>query len=100
MKFYTKVIFDAMKYYFYCPYCRNEYETQRLPNGTVSNTRGGFGRPIHHYECSICGNLDAGFMRYFSDDNGYYLDSYGDKLYFRKVIALYQGIRGFSVRKS
>lgn len=75
-------------YYFYCPNCGNEYETDKLPKGTAGNIRGGHGIPIHHYECSICHNLDAGFM--MERD----LDSV-EKEYYRHIIKLYQGIRGF-----
>ena len=57
--------------------------------GTVSNLRGGFGIGISHYECEKCHNLDAGFMREIYED----LD---EKIYYRSVIGLYQGIRGFA----
>lgn len=89
-----------MRCYFYCPHCGNEYEEQRLPTGTVPNIRDGFGRPIYHYECAKCGNLDSGFMCYSSEDDcrGWCYDD--AKKYFRKVIALYQGVRGFSISPS
>ena len=75
-------------YYFYCPNCGFDYEIDKLPKGTVGNIRDGYGVPIHHFECSRCHNLDAGFMR----------ETHGDideKPYFRTVIERYQGIRGF-----
>ena len=50
-------------YYFYCPNCGKEDRVERIPRGTVGNIRDGFGTPIHHYECSDCHNLDAGFMK-------------------------------------
>lgn len=76
-------------YYFYCPNCGKEYEARVLPRDTVGNPRDGYGIPIHHYECSDCHNLDAGFMR---ERKG------GDveKEYYRYVISIYQNIRGFN----
>lgn len=75
-------------YYFYCPNCGKEDEVTKLPKGTVGNIRDGWGMPIHHYECSDCHNLDAGFMteRSGSDD---------EKKYYQHVIGMYQNIRGF-----
>lgn len=89
-----------MKYYFYCPHCGNEYDAQRLPNGTVPNIRDGFGIPIYHYECAKCGNLDAGFMRHSSEGDGRGWNYDDAKAYFREVIAYYQGVRGFSISPS
>lgn len=86
-----------MKYYFYCPHCKNEFEVQRLPNGTVGNIRDGYGRPIYHYECAKCGNLDAGFMHYSTDGNDKGWDYDDAKAYFHHVIGYYQGVRGFSI---
>lgn len=40
------------KYYFYCPNCKFEDEAEECPLGTMANTRGGYGTPIYHYECS------------------------------------------------
>lgn len=85
-----------MKYYFYCPHCGLEQEELRsedLPKNKVGNLRDGFGRPIYHYECRICGNLDAGAMAVESDT-----DSDGWQKYYRSVIEMYQGIRGFAKR--
>lgn len=76
-------------YYFYCPNCGKEDEVDRRPKGTVSNLRGGYGMPIYHYECSNCHNLDAGFMWERSNDDG-------EREYYRSVIELYQGVRGFN----
>ena len=56
-------------YYFYCPNCKKEDRVNSLPRGTVGNTRGGWGYPIYHCECSNCHNLDAGFMREKNGDN-------------------------------
>lgn len=80
-------------FYFYCPNCGKEDVVEKLPWGTVGNIRDGFGTPIHHYECSNCHNLDAGFMNMnapkFEDENEM-------KDYFRSVIEMYQNIRGFN----
>lgn len=79
-------------YYFYCPNCGKEEKVEKLPRGTVGNIRDGYGTPIHHYECSECHNLDAGFMNmnlFEKEDEEY------TKEYFREVIEMYQGIRGF-----
>ena len=40
-------------------------------------------------ECEKCHNLDAGFMREIYED-------LNEKIYYRSVIGLYQGIRGFA----
>ena len=68
------------KFYFYCPNCGFEKEVNELPKGTVGKFRDG---------CEKCHNLDAGFMREIYED----LD---EKVYYRSVISLYQGIRGFA----
>ena len=83
-----------MKYYFYCPNCKCENVTDKLPEGTVGNIRDGYGTPIHHYECPMCHNLDAGYMSLRICENNT-LDEY-TKLYFQEVIEMYQGIRGFA----
>ena len=76
-------------FYFYCPNCKHENRVKKLPNGTMGNLRGGWGIPIHHYECPICHNLDAGFM----------LEKEGndevEQKYYQGVISYYQNIRGF-----
>ena len=77
------------KYYFYCPNCGKEEEESKLPEGTVSNIRDGFGMPISHYECPNCNNLDAGFM---SERVG----NKDEKKYYQSVIEKYQNIRGFN----
>lgn len=77
-------------YYFYCPNCGKEDEVKERPRDTVSNIRDGYGTPISHYECSECHNLDAGFMRMCHDDKE------EEKRYYRSVIKMYQGIRGFN----
>lgn len=74
-------------YYFYCPKCGFEGEVKKLPHGTVGNPRDGYGRPIYHYKCSVCSNLDAGFMKEAKGDSS-------EKEYFKEIIKLYQGIRG------
>lgn len=80
-------------FYFYCPNCGKEDVVKKLPRGTVGNIRDGYGTPIHHYECSNCHNLDAGFMNMnvprFEDEDEM-------KDYFRDVIGMYQNIRGFN----
>lgn len=76
-------------YYFYCPNCGKEDRVERIPRGTVGNIRDGFGTPIHHYECSDCHNLDAGFMKEKTRD-GY------EKKYYQHVIGMYQNVRGFN----
>ena len=59
------------KYYFYCPKCGLEdTASTTLPEGTVLNMRDGFGRPIRHYECPQCHNLDAGYMGFDATDVG------------------------------
>lgn len=81
----------SRKYYFYCPHCEHEDEIKfsQIPVEAVGNCRGGYGIPIHHFECSICGNLDAGCMLMEDEDAA-------EKRYYRKVIGMYQGIRGFN----
>lgn len=80
-------------FYFYCPNCGKEDVVEKLPRGTKCNIRDGWGTPIHHYECTDCHNLDAGFMNMhltrFEDENEM-------KDYFRDVISMYQNIRGFN----
>ena len=77
-----------MSYYFYCPSCGKEEVVYSLPIGTVGNIRDGWGSPIYHYECSVCHNLDAGFMllKQKTED---------ERKYFQHVIKMYQNIRGF-----
>lgn len=75
-------------FYFYCPHCGRQEETEILPNGVISNNRDGYGRAIYPYKCKDCGNLDAGYMRGITKDMN-------EKVYLRSVIGLYQGIRGF-----
>lgn len=84
-------------YYFYCPNCGKEEMVDKLPRGTVVNIRDGYGTPISHYECSECHNLDAGFMNMarFKD-----MCEEDTKEYFRHVIGIYQGIRGFNEVKN
>lgn len=56
-----------MKRLFYCPVCgKEQYQTNRSGQlyqneATLSNLRGGYGRPIKHYKCE-CGNYLAGSM--------------------------------------
>ncbi len=78
------------KYYFFCPNCKLEKEVDRLPRGTVPNIRDGYGVPINHYKCEKCANLDAGFMRERACDRD-------EKQYYKDIISLYQGIRGFDI---
>ena len=78
-------------YYFYCPNCGKEDEVKEKPRGTVGNIRDGYGTPIFHYECLECHNLDAGFMRMW-----HACDKEEEKRYYRSVIKMYQGIRGFN----
>lgn len=79
-----------MPYYFYCPNCGYEQSSiKKLPKGGVSNIRDGYGRPIYHYECPKCGNLDAGAMQIEGDDDRW-------KSYCRVVIGSYQGVRWFA----
>ena len=66
-------------------------EVKEKPYGTVGNIRDGYGTPISHYECPECHNLDAGFMRLWHDG-----DKEEEKRYYRSVIKMYQGIRGFN----
>lgn len=74
------------KYYFYCPKCGLEDATSMsLPEGTAPNIRDGFGRPIHHYECPQCHNLDAGYIRFDAMNV-----NEETKAYFRSVISMYQ----------
>lgn len=75
-------------YYFYCPNCNTEMHVEKLPKGTAGNIRDGYGMPIHHYECPECHNLDAGFM--FQKEN-----TSEEQKYYRHVIGMYQGIRGY-----
>lgn len=80
-------------YYFYCPNCGAEDIAKVLPAGTVSNIRDGYGTPIHHYECSQCHNLDAGYMR-LGLGRMNELPDYEQKEYFKSIIGMYQNIRG------
>ena len=77
-----------MTYYFYCPHCGYEETAKEVPKGAVGNIRDGWGMPIYHYECPECHNLDAGYM---CQRDG----SMDEKVYYRSVIGLYQGVRGF-----
>ena len=66
-----------MKRLCYCPKCgRSEILTDASEfdryksEKTISNLRGGYGRPITHYKC-ICGNFLAGSMDVSEwDDDG------------------------------
>lgn len=83
------------KYYFFCPNCKYENMVDVLPKGTIGNIRDGYGTPIHHFECPMCHNLDAGYMQ-FGLGRMDELPISEQKKYFQDVIALYQGIRGFA----
>ena len=79
---------------FYCPKCGfEEVIGAILPKGSVPNIRDGYGTPIHHYECSQCHNMDAGYMR-FGLGKMSELPDEEQKKYFRGVIGMYQNIRG------
>lgn len=80
-----------LNYYFYCPNCKEQYTADKLPEGTVANIRDGWGRPIFHYECRKCHNLDSGFMYYES-----FYELVKNVGYYKSVISKYQGIRGFA----
>lgn len=86
------------KYFFFCPNCKHEETADTLPMGTVGNIRDGFGTPINHFECPICHNLDAGYMR-LGVGRMLELNRNEQTRYFKDVIALYQGIRGFAENK-
>ena len=75
-------------FYFYCPNCKKEDKVEKKPSGTVGNIRDGWGTPIGHYECPNCHNLDAGFMKVKEDTED-------EREYYRHVIGMYQGVRGF-----
>lgn len=79
------------KYFFYCPHCHFEFEKvmDKLPKDVIPNLRDGYGLPIYHFECEQCHNLDSGFMRERIGDDD-------EKSYYREVIKMYQGIRGFN----
>lgn len=81
-------------YYFFCPNCKHEDTVDKLPKGTVGNIRDGYGTPIHHYECPMCHNLDAGYMA-FSLGKMDELSVNEQIEYFQDVIGMYQGRRGF-----
>jgi hypothetical protein len=81
-----------MRYYFYCPHCNHSQDGLRekdMPRNRVTNVRDGYGTPILHYECPVCGNLDAGAMSILEDTDDW-------KSYCRTVIGYYQGVRGFA----
>lgn len=81
-----------MSYMFYCPNCGFEQDGLALsdiPRDRVGNARDGYGCPIYHYKCPVCGNLDAGAM--MEKDK---LPTW--KEYCKSVISFYQGIRGFA----
>lgn len=84
-------------YYFFCPNCGCEDKVKSLPKGTVGNIRDGYGTPINHFECPICSNLDAGYMR-FNLGKTDELSGSEQIRYFQDVIRHYQGIRGFAGR--
>jgi len=73
---------------FYCPKCKYEAYIKRkdMPRGTAPNTRDGYGRPIFHYQCPKCENLDAGYIQINTDTED-------EKEYSRHVIGMYQNIR-------
>lgn len=75
--------------YFYCPKCKYESDVDRkdIPKNAVGNIRDGYGKPIYHYQCPQCGNLDAGAIDFDRGD---------DRLYARSVISMYQNVRGFA----
>lgn len=73
-------------FYFYCPKCGSQKMVDKLPKEIVCNMRGGYGTPIYHYKCKLCGNLNAGFMKVKEGDMN-------EIIYYRSVISLYQGIR-------
>lgn len=76
-------------FYFYCPKCGHEEKgVKKLPRMTVGNLRDGFGTPIHHFKCPMCGNLDAGYMR-----NS--INTEEELKYYQCVIKMYQDIRGY-----
>lgn len=82
-----------MNYMFYCPSCGLEQDglsMRDIPRDRVVNPRDGYGTPIYHYKCPVCGNLDAGAML---DKT---LDDPGWKYYCKIVIKYYQGVRGFA----
>lgn len=82
-----------MSYYFYCPTCgHEEKDINKLPQHTIGNTRGGYGIPIHHYNCPQCNNPHAGYM--LNRENT--MEEY---VYYRSVIGLYQEIQPFKVKK-
>ena len=94
MELPKKGLIKIARYYFYCPKCGLEQVVEDIPpTGTVANTRGGYGTPIYHYECPQCHNLDAGYMRFglckMKD-----LPDEEQKKYFKRVIDMYQNIRG------
>lgn len=78
-----------MSYIFYCPNCKNLKEEEKIPRGTVTNIRDGYGAPIYHYECDKCHNLDAGYMLKKEDNNNWIE-------YVKSVISMYQNVRGFN----
>lgn len=79
------------KFYYYCPLCGNERIIDAIPRGAVPNIRDGWGRPIYHFECDKCHNLDAGAMSIFDDDPD------DIERYIQSVIEKYQGIRGIKI---
>lgn len=83
-------------HYFYCPNCgfSQEIDPKDMPRNRVWNCRDGYGRPICHYECPTCGNLDAGAMSMVDRENDPNWKSYCES-----VISLYQGVRGIKSGK-
>lgn len=83
-------------FYFYCPNCglSEEISQKQIPRDRSLNCRDGYGRPIYHYECPTCGNLDAGAMNMTGRE-----DDPGWKRYCESVISLYQGVRGIKSDK-
>ena len=75
-------------FYYYCPNCKYEDKIEKIPCNAVGNIRDGYGWPIHHFECPVCHNLDAGAIIIKDDDED-------ERSYYQAVIGLYQNIRGF-----
>lgn len=74
-------------FYYYCPNCNYEDKIKDVPHYAAGNPRDGYGRPIYHFECPNCHNLDAGAMSIQYDDEE-------EREYYRSVIDMYQNIRG------
>ena len=76
-------------YYFFCPNCKHEDKVESLPKGIIRKTIDEYGTQIYLFECPVCSNLDAGYMRLWDNNDKYENE---DFKYLQAVIEGYQNI--------